>query len=348
LTSRIGLVDLARRHAAVAEAVEARVLEVLRSGRYIGGPVVAELEERIAARMGAAHGVGVGSGTDGLGLALQAVGVGADDEVIVPAMSFFATAGAVLQLGAIPVVVDVLPDRPLMDPAAAAAARTERTRAVVPVHLFGSGAALPDVDVPCVVDAAQAMGANPRLPCGAMAVLSFYPTKVLGGAGDGGMVLTDDARMARRVRALANHGGATHEIPGSNSRLDALQAAVLLAHLEVLDDRIARRRTIAGRLDAAASGRALPRDPGSPVTVWALRHPDRGNLAGALEDAGIECRVYYRTPLSDAPAMAGRCRVPAPLSHAVAFCQEVLALPCHADLSEAEVDRIVGVLEAST
>ena len=346
MSQPIGLVDLARRHAAHAQEIESRVLEVLRSGRYIGGPVVAELERKVAQRMGQAHGVGVGSGTDGLSLALQAVGVQAGDEVIVPAMSFIATAGAVLQLGATPVVVDVQQDRPLMDAAAAEAAITDRSRAVVPVHLFGSGCALPEVAVPVVVDAAQAMGADPALPCGDVAVLSFYPTKVLGGAGDGGMVLTHDAALCERVRGLANHGGPDHAYPGSNSRLDALQAAVLLAHLDVLDDRLERRRRIAAALDEASGGRALPRDPGSPVTVWALRHPERAGLAAALQAEGIQTRVYYPQPLSSVPAMQGRCRTMGPLSHAIALCQEVLAVPCHADLRDDEVHRITGVLEA--
>ncbi len=345
MSHTIGLVDLARRHAAHAEEIEARVLSVLRSGRYIGGPVVAQLEGEVAHWMSAAHAVGVGSGTDGLRLALQAVGVQPGDEVIVPAMSFFATAGAVLQLGATPVVVDVHKDRPLMDASAAQAAVTDKTSAVVPVHLFGSGCTLPKVEVPVVVDAAQAMGAQPSLPCGDAAVVSFYPTKVLGGAGDGGMVLTDDAALSQRVRGLANHGGPHHDYPGSNSRLDALQAAVLLAYLAALEGRLQRRRHIASALDSASGGRALPRDPGSPVTVWALRHSDRAGLAAALEAEGIQTRIYYPQPLSSFPAMKGRSRTAGPLSHAIALCQEVLAVPCHADLTDDEVSRITGVLE---
>jgi len=276
---------------------------------------------------------------------MRAVGVGAGDEVIIPALSFFATAGAVLDLGAVPVVVDVLPQRPLMDAEAAQSAVTERTAAVVPVHLFGSGAPIPDVRVPLVVDAAQAMGAQPVLPCGAASVLSFYPTKVLGGAGDGGMVLTNDSHLAQVVRELGNHGGPGHTQIGGNSRLDALQAAVILGHLQVLDSRLQRRRQIADRLDEAAGGRAVPRDEGSPVTVWALRHPDRDGLIAACQAAGIATRVYYASTLAEPPAMSGRCRVPQPLHHAEAFCREALALPCHADLTEAEVGRICRVLE---
>lgn len=345
MSQPIGLVDLGRRHAAVGLDVERRVTEVLRSGQYIGGPVVAELQAAVALRMGAAHGVGVGSGTDGLRLALQAVGVGSGDEVIIPALSFFATAGAVLQLGAVPVVVDVGTERPLMHAAAAAEAASERTRAVLPVHLFGCAAELPQLGVPVVVDAAQAMGAEPAVPCGDAAVLSFYPTKVLGGAGDGGMVLCDDAGLAQRVRDLANHGGPEHAVPGSNSRLDAVQAAVLLAHLQVLDERLVRRRSNAARLDAAVGARAVVRDPGSPVTVWAMRHPKRDGLQAALEQAGIASRVYYPAALCDAPAMQGRCRVRGDLPQARGWCAQLLSVPCHADLSEAELDRIVSVLE---
>jgi len=346
LSDRIELIDLCARHAEVASEVELQVVEVLRSGRYVGGAPVAQLEAEMAAQMACAHGVGVGSGTAGLFLGLQALGVSPGDEVILPAVSFFATAGAVLQLGATPVVVDVLPDRPLMDPDLVAAAVTDRTRAVVPVHLFGSAAALPQLGLPVLVDAAQAVGASPAVPVGDVAVVSFYPTKVLGGAGDGGMVVTSDEALATRVRCLANHGGARHEMPGINSRLDAIQAAVVRVHMGRLESRVARRQAIARHLDAAAGGRAVPRDSGSPVTVWALRHSDRIGLAGACEAAGISTRVYYDQPLSERPAMQGRCRVPAPLLQAEAFCQDVLALPCHEALTDEQVDRLTAVLEA--
>jgi dTDP-4-amino-4,6-dideoxygalactose transaminase len=346
VSTRIGLVDLRRRHAAVAEEVEVRVLRVLRSGRYVGGAEVTELEAAVAAHMGSAQAIGVGSGTLALQLALSAVGVTAGDEVIVPGLSFFATAGAVLALGAIPVVVDVLEHAPLMDPAQAQEAATDQTRAVVPVHLFGMTAELPQIDRPIVVDAAQAMGADPSPPLGTAAALSFYPSKVLGAIGDAGMVLTSSPSVAERVRLLANHGGPAHTLPGTNSRLDAVQAAALLAHLEVLEHRVAKRRAFAARLDASAGGRAVQRDSGSPVAVWAMRHPRRDGLAAACEAAGIEARVYYPAPLSDAPAMAGRARVNSTLPNARAFASETLALPCHADLTESELARICAVLEA--
>ncbi len=352
MTERIAFVDLAGRHAGVAKDVEDRVISVLRAGQYIGGTQVACLEAEVARRMGRTRGVGVGSGTDGLVLALAALGVGPDDEVIVPAVSFVATATAVLQLGAVPVVVDVLPDRPLIDPAAVTAALTERTRAVVPVHLFGDQAPTLDVPVPVVDDAAQALGSHAPVGQGQAAVVSFYPTKVLGGAGDGGMVLTDDEQLAQRVATLANHGRGPAEAwaagqphMGMNSRLDAVQAAVLLGHLDGLDARLAQRRVVAQRLDAVAGAMGVARDPGSPVTVYALRHPDRDQVVAALDTAGIDTCIYYPHTLADHPAVAGRVRTAGALAHGKDFCREVFSVPCYAGLTDVAVQRICHALE---
>jgi dTDP-4-amino-4,6-dideoxygalactose transaminase len=352
LSDRIPFVDLAGRHGSVAADVERRVLDVLRSGRYIGGPVVAELEAAVARQMGRAHGVGVGSGTDGLTLALAALGVGAGDEVIIPAVSFVATATAVLRIGAVPVVVDVQPDRPLLDPRQVEAALTERTRAVVVVHLFGDEAPSLRVPVPVIDDAAQAFGADPPVGTGSAAVVSFYPTKVLGGAGDGGMVVTDDLDHARAVRRLGDHGRSPDESgaplgphSGTNSRLDAIQAAVLLGHLGALGHRMERRRAIAARFDAAAGPMAMRRDEGSPITVYALRHPDRAALISALDQAGIDTRIYYPCTLAAHPSLAGRVRVAQDIPNGASFCAEALALPCYAGLSDEAVDRIGRVLE---
>lgn len=344
----IPFVDLVSRHSLVAAQVEANVLEVLRSGHYIGGPFVSQLETEIAERCGRAHGVGVASGTDGLILALAALGVGAGDEVIVPAISFVATASAVLCLGAVPVVVDVLPDRPLMDPVAANAAVCDRTAAVVPVHLFGDAAPPLNVTVPVVDDAAQAMGRVGAVGAGQACVLSFYPTKVLGGAGDGGMVLTDDEAMARALRSLANHRGMPNSgvgHRGTNSRLDALQAAVLLGHLPALDERIRRRRAIARRFDAVAGTMAIARDPESPVTVCAFRHPDRAAVCATLAELGVETRLYYSNTLASHPAVAQSVRCAGALTNGERFANEAFAVPCYAGLSEASVDRICRALE---
>jgi dTDP-4-amino-4,6-dideoxygalactose transaminase len=357
MTALSKLVDLVGRHQDAPE-VEPRVLAVLRSGRYIGGPVVDELERSVAALMGTSCAVGVNSGTDALLLALLAAGVGPGDEVIVPALSFFATAESVALTGAVPVLVDVLPDRPLLDPFAAAAAIGPKTRAIVPVHLFGDRAAVP-ADLPASVavvdDAAQAMGAASPPMLGRVAALSFYPTKVLGAAGDGGAVLCADADIAATVRALGSHGmdepHRHHRVNGAfgrNTRLDALQAAVLLGHLPRLPDRINRRRALAAMLDDAlhdAVARPLVRDPGSAVPLYVVRHPRRAALEAALASRGIASSRYYPRAMGDQPALAHlpeRCRMPAP--NAARFCEEALAIPCHEGMDEADAALLAAVV----
>jgi dTDP-4-amino-4,6-dideoxygalactose transaminase len=344
MEARVTFQDLAARHARNAERVEGAVLGVLRSGRYVGGPVVAELEAAIAGTMGRAYGVGVSCGTEALVLALQVVGVRPGDEVIIPALSFFATAGAVIHSGAVPVVVDVLADRPLLDPLLAERAVTSRTRAIVPVHLFGDLCPIPASDLPIVEDAAQAIGVPTS---GACATLSFYPTKVLGGAGEGGMVLTDDPDHAEALRLLRNHGmERPHEpilvggVVGKNARLDALQAAVLLAHLPDLPAEIQRRQAVARRYDEAFGSLVIPRDPRSPIASYVIRHPRRDELRRLLAERGIESQVYYPKPLSALPGVS-----PATTPEATRFTRECLALPCHGELSDPQVGRVVdGVL----
>ena len=342
------LVDLVARHRRVAEQVEAGVLAVLRGGRYVGGPVVEQAEAAVAGLLGRRFGVGAGSGTDALALALKALGVGPGDEVILPAVSFFATVESVLHTGATPVLVDVRADRPLLDPLAAAAAVTARTRAIVPVHLFGDVAGAPSVGVPVVDDAAQSVGTSPPPRQGVVAAVSFYPTKVLGACGDGGLVATDDAELALRVRRLGSHGMSANNVHhrvaghvGGNSRLDAVQAAVLLGHLAALEERVSRRRAVAARLDAVVGRLALERDPGSPVSVYVIRHPARDRLQAELLALGVHSAVYYPMPMSAQEVVGGdadRARGGTP--HAAAFCAEALALPCHEDLSEGDLERL--------
>lgn len=347
----LGLCDLRARNDRVREDLDRRVLEVLHSGRFIGGPVVDEAEAAVAALLGRRLGVGVGSGTDALTLALASLGVGAGDEVIVPAVSFFATVESVLLCGARPVIVDVREDRPLLDPDAVARAMGPRVKAVVPVHLFGDRAALDRCSVPIVEDGAQIVGATPPPTDGLLTAVSFYPTKVLGAAGDGGLVATDDPQLALRVRRLGSHGMPANHVHervaghiGRNSRLDAIQAAVLLAHLPRLTERLARRREIAARLDLALAGLALPRDPGSPVSVYVIQHPERDALAQRLARRGVGSSVYYPAPMGSQAALAGQARVErAP--NAERFCALALALPCHEDLSEPDLERLVETLK---
>jgi dTDP-4-amino-4,6-dideoxygalactose transaminase len=340
----IRMADLAARHRRVAAAAEGAVLEVLRSGRYVGGPVVDAAERRLAGMFGWRHGVGVNSGTDALVYALQALGVRAGDEVIVPAVTFFATAGAVARIGAVPVVADVRDDLPLLDPATLPLG--PRTRAVIAVHLFGEACVLPALPVPVVDDAAQAAGAEPAPKHGVVGAASFYPTKTLGAAGDGGLVLADDPDLAARARKLANHGMPEPHLHervnghvGANSRLDAVQAAVLLAHLDDLPARLARRREIAARYDRELGPRVrpLPRGAGHPVHHYVVRAEDRDGLRARLADRGIEAALYYPRALSAQPALAPQ----APTPRADRFCAEALALPVHEDLSDDDVARVI-------
>jgi dTDP-4-amino-4,6-dideoxygalactose transaminase len=346
---RVPFLDLSRRHAEVAVSVERRVLEVLRSGVYVGGPVVASAEATAARWLGRRHAVGTGSGTDALILCLQALGVGPGDEVLVPALTFFATAGAVLATGASPVLADVGDDA-LLDWSSADALRSPRTRVVIPVHLYGNRCEPADLGVPIVDDAAQAIGVVPAPATGVLTALSAYPTKTWGAAGDAGFVATDDDDLARAVRALGNHGQAapgTFERFGGHAgratRLDAVQAAVLLGHAEVLQSRITRRRELARRYDAGLpeTVRPLPRSPGSAVHQYVVRASDRDGLAARLGARGIGTAVYYRHPLSAHPALAG-CRA-APLPRATALADELLALPIH-DCDADQVDQVLDVL----
>ncbi len=347
----VPMVDLAARHRRQAAATEAAVLEVLRSGHWVGGPTVQRLEARGAALMGRAHAVGANSGTDALILGLLALGIAPGDEVIVPALSFFATAGAVARVGAVPVVVDVQEAAPLLCPEAARAALGPRTRAAIPVHLFGMRCPDPGLGIPLIEDAAQAVGWSPPARLGSISATSFYPTKTIGAAGDAGLVACDDPELAEHLRRLANHSGVPGEPHlhqrsagqvGWNSRLDAIQAALLLVKLEDLPRRLARRRALAqAYAQALPAGIApLPRAPGDPIHHYLLRTPARDRLAAALRSRDIDSAVYYPRPLSAQPALAPQ----GPCPRAERWCAECLSLPCHGELSDEQVERVCASL----
>lgn len=347
------MADLAARHARVARLVEPAVLEVLRSGRYVGGPVVAATMAAIAEHFAWKHAVGVNSGTDALMYALQAVGVRAGDEVVVPAVTFFSSAGAVCRIGAIPVIADVRADLPLLD--AENLPISPRTRAVMAVHLYGELCALPSLPVPVVDDAAQAAGADPPCRTGIIAAVSFYPTKTLGAAGDGGCVLTDDPAVARKVHLLTHHGMPTayyaeaiDGVVGANSRLDAVQAAIVGAHLTDLPARVASRRHNAGIYDRElpASVARLPRSAGHPVHQYVVLLPpgrDRESVVAGLRGRGVDSAVYYPLPLSRQPALAAFAR---PTPRADAFCARCLALPVHESLSDDDLAQVIAAVRA--
>lgn len=344
------MADLAGRHRQHAANAEARVLDVLRSGRWIGGPVVTEAEGAATRLFERTAAVGVASGTDALMLALQQAGVRPGDVVAVPALTFFATAGSVCALQARLVVVDV-DERGLMtDETLAAAGPVD---AVVPVHLFGN-ACLAASEHPCVVDdAAQAAGC--KTPAGRLTAVSTYPTKTWSGLGDGGFVLgsPDDVEAVRR---LGNHGAveahhhvATQGWVGRNSRLDPVSAAVLLAQAESFAERRLRRRLLAERYDDALrnhSATPLPRDVECAVPTYCLRTPDRARLQAHLADHGIQTAVYYPRPLHRQPALAAFI-TSAHVPMAERLCEELLAVPVHAGLSDADVDVIVEALRTA-
>lgn len=361
----IRLHDPGARHRADAAARETAALGVLRGGRYVGGDVVDAFLADLATAMGWPAAAGAASGTDALSLALMAAGLRPGDEVLVPAVSFFATAGAALRLGLRPVPVDVGPELPLLDPEAAAAALGPAVRALVQVPLFGLPlapipAGLIPEDIVLIDDQAQAVG-SPGLGAAErparFAALSFYPTKVLGAAGDGGAVLCRSPEDATKINRLGHHGasaagfGAVAGWTGVNSRLDALQAAVLGVELRSLPARLARRRAHAARLREGLGERLRFVLPPGPLqhncSVLVALHPDPAAVVAAAAARGVELGRYYARPLSAEPALQGRARLP-PCPRAARFCAEALALPCSEDLHDHELDEVIDVLRAVT
>ena len=345
---KVPYVDIKARYRHVNVKLVQAAAEVISSGRFIGGEAVSQLENKMAVRFGGQGGVGVASGTDALILSLQALGVSPSDEVIVPAVSFFSTAGAVLRIGAVPVVVDVLPGMPVIDPLKVKQAITKKTRAIVPVHLFGHFAELPDFGIPIVDDAAQAVGGRPPRFQGEFAAISFYPTKVLGAIGDGGMIIGRDAESIQRARRLANHGMSephVHEMimghAGTNSRLDAVQAAMLNVLSDRLDEVLQIRYRLAMRYNNAFPQLAMPLSSGTPVGVYTIRHVQRDRLRALLADRGVGTSVYY--PMSLAAQKCIPKRFPTP--NADRFCQEALALPCYEGIEDEQVEWVIHSLK---
>lgn len=356
--------DLERSVAAYDGAVEAALSRVVASGRYIGGAEVEAFERAFAAACGVAHAVGVGNGLDALTIALDSRKIGPGDCVLVPANSFIATALAVSRLGAEPILVDVEPDTGNIDPAAAAAALTANTRAIIPVHLYGQPAdmdplaALADRhDLFLLEDAAQAHGARYRgRPCGSLgdaAAFSFYPTKNLGALGDAGAIVSDDLALIATARALANYGcdeKDSHLLQGVNSRLDPVQAAVLAVKLQHLDVENARRQQLAARYReglADIAGVILPTVPPWVSPVWhvfcvRVAEGRRDALRDHLARCGIGTSVHYRTPIHLQPAYLNLGLGCGAFPIAERLAGEILSLPLHSHHSEAEIDRVIG------
>ncbi|TMJ97832.1 MAG: DegT/DnrJ/EryC1/StrS family aminotransferase [Actinobacteria bacterium] len=349
----IPLVDVRAQYAPLLPELKDRIAEVLDSGQFILGPNVAAFEEEAAAFLGVRECVGVANGTDALVLVLDALGIGPGDEIVCPSFTFFATAEAILQRGATPVFADVDGATLNLDPADAAARVGERTRAILPVHLFGRPAQLAGLPaaLPLVEDAAQAFGATAGEAragsLGAVATFSFFPTKNLFGLGDGGLVATSDSELAERVRLLRFHGSRDKqrfELVGYNSRLDEIQAAALRLFLPHVDAWNAARREAAARYAELGLGELceLPEDePGHVYHMYVIRTHERDRVIDALKAAEIGCAAYYRTPLHLQPALAGLGQIEGTLPETERAAAENLALPLWAGIAREQQQRVV-------
>src|ERR1700691_1043583 len=314
----VALFDTSSPLAPLREELRAAVARVLDSERYILGPEVAAFEREFAAYCGCEHAIGVANGTDAITIALRAMGVGPGDEVVVPSFTFYASAEAIPPTGATPVFCDVDPDTYCVTAETVRAALTPRTKAVIAVHLFGNVAPVAEIEalgVPVLEDAAQAAGSlsPPERPgaLGTAATFSFFPSKNLGGMGDGGMITTSDESLAERARTLRFHGSrdkVTYEQVGYNSRLDELQAAILRVQLPHLDAWSDGRRAAERHYHEAGLGELvrLPKPTAGAAPAWHLYvvgDPNVERLEGALADAGVGHKAYYRTPIHRQEAM---------------------------------------------
>lgn len=369
----VPLLDLRAQHATIRAEVEEAVHRVMDSQHFILGEDVAAFEREVADRVGAAHAVGVASGTDALLLALRAVGITSGQEVVVPTFTFFATAGAVVNAGGRPVFVDIEPRSFNLDPGRLEEALTERTGAIIAVHLFGQCADMDPIlslaaarSIPVIEDAAQAIGARygerPAGSMGSEGCFSFFPSKNLGGYGDGGLVTTRDPDLAARVRRLRVHGQSgtyLHREVGFNSRLDALQAAVLRVKLRFLDDWAEARRRNAERYREAFRAAGLAMEEGGPVGLpeelpgryhvynqFVIRVQGRDALQAWLKERGIGTAVYYPLPLHRQECFADLGQAGGDLPVAQAACDEVLALPVFPELSAAQQEEVVDAVRA--
>lgn len=363
----VPLIDLVEQHATIRDEVRDAVDAVFSSQRFILGEDVAALEQEVAAYCDARHAIGCASGTDALVLALMALDVGPGDEVITSPFTFFATASAIHRVGATPVFADIDPQTFNIDPQAVSAAITSRTKAILPVHLFGQCADMEPLwrlavrhGLAIVEDAAQAIGATYRGRhagvLGTIACFSFFPTKNLGGAGDGGMLSTDDTDLDVRLRRLRVHGDVgryEHLEVGLNSRLDALQAAVLRIKLRHLEQWTQGRRENAARYHAQFSDESigehveLPQETAGNRHVYnqycvRVREGRRNAVLSALQSKQIGCAVYYPKPLHLQPCFAFLGHHAGDFPAAEAAAGEVLALPIYAELGEARQERVIA------
>jgi len=369
--SSVPMLDVGRGNVPLKQEFMAAIERVIDSGRFLHGPEVGELERTVNELCGTAHAIGCASGSDALLLALMAIDIEPGDEVIVPSFTFFATASAVSRLGAEPVFVDIDPLTYNMDPASLEQSITSRTRAIIPVHLFGQCAAMDKIceianrhDLVVIEDAAQAIGAawddRPAGAWGQMGCLSFYPTKNLGGMGDGGMLVCQDEALASKIRLLASHGMQPryyHKLVGINSRLDTIQAAILGVKMAHLESYAQARGTHAQRYKELFEASRM-----TDIVQLPLKHPKskhvwnqygirvpygrRDALKAHLQAQGIGCEIYYPVPLHMQECFSDLGYSVGCLPHTEAAAREILHLPVYPELTEGEQEAVVEGIAA--
>lgn len=345
------------------DEIDAAIRRVLESGWYILGKETSAFESEFAAYLGVEEAVGVGSGTEALHLALKACDIGPGDEVVTVSHTAVATVAAIELAGATPVLVDIEPQCCTLDPQRLAEAITPRTRAVIPVHLYGQPADLGAIcdlarrrGIRLIEDCAQALGAEydgKRVGCfGDIGCFSFYPTKNLGALGDGGAVVSSDAALAGRLRGLREYGWSERYVssaPGLNSRLDELQSALLRVKLRTLDRSNAARDKLARRYDEALAGLELglpQRRPGSTHAfhLYVVRTPRREHLLSHLRENGVGALVHYPVPVHLQPAYSGRVPCSGPMTQSERAAREVLSLPLYPELAQADQNRVIAAV----
>ena len=365
----VPLLDLHAQNDPLRDEILAAMTRVVDSQRFINGPEVDALERELASLLGVRHAIAVSSGTDAVLAALMAIGVGPGDEVITPTYSFFATAGCVSRLGARPVLVDIDPATFNADPAQIAAAITPRTKAIIPVHLFGQSAELDPIvaaaeraGVPVIEDAAQAIGATyksrPVGGIGAIGCFSFFPSKNLGAFGDAGLVTTNDAALAKKLRLLRSHGMEPkyyHHLVGGNFRMDAMQAAILRVKAPHLAAWTGARRANAARYrdlfekSGLAGAIVLPRETTNRLHIYnqfVIRTPERDALKAHLDAEGIGNEVYYPVPFHLQACFADLGYRRGQFPHAERAAAESLAIPIYGELTPAQQETVVGAIAA--
>ncbi len=363
----VPLLDLRAQHATIRDDVVGAMMQIVDDQAFILGPPVERLEQAVAELSNTRYAVGCANGTDALLLALRALDVGRGDEIVTTPFTFFATAGAIHNVGARPVFADIDPDTFNLSPQAAAAAVTSRTRAVIPVDLFGQIASIDAIaaaipGIPLIEDAAQSIGATRQIggvtvragEAATIGTFSFFPSKNLGGYGDGGMAVTQDESLAARLRRLRVHGGMKtyyHDEVGYNSRLDALQAVVLLAKLPYLEGWSAARRRNAEYYNSAFAGNANVRTPVIDVAnvsiynQYTLRVPRRDELQAHLKERGIGNSVYYPLPLHLQPCFEYLGYKEGAFPESEKAAKEVISLPIYPELTTAQLDDVIEAVK---